>query len=156
MSNKTNLQNFNAKYESLIEELRGKAVGGGSSGQTSVAFVETLTISSSAAGNVIYPLLDPTTLEIKVGSQALSYMSGRYRVMIGPVILNAPLIVLTTGSPSASSMGHTVTTEASGSGYCVYSVAKSESSGDPDDPDGPLAPQDCLNIQSKGNGRPFY
>lgn len=40
MSNKTDLQTLNAKYESLIEELRGKAAGGGSGGS-----VETCTVT---------------------------------------------------------------------------------------------------------------
>lgn len=40
MSNKTEIQALNAKYESLIEELKGKAVGGGSGGS-----VETCTIT---------------------------------------------------------------------------------------------------------------
>ena len=43
MSNKTDLQALNANYEALIEELRGKAVGGGSGGG-----VETCTVSLAA------------------------------------------------------------------------------------------------------------
>lgn len=41
MSNKTDLQTLNAKYESLIEELRGKAAGGGGGA------VETCTVTAT-------------------------------------------------------------------------------------------------------------
>ena len=45
MSNKTEIQTLNAKYESLIEELRGKAVGGGDGGS-----VETCTVTMTGSG----------------------------------------------------------------------------------------------------------
>lgn len=47
MSNKSDLQTLNAKYESLIEELKGKAVGGGGS-------VETCTVTVNAPGRSMW------------------------------------------------------------------------------------------------------
>lgn len=45
MSNKTDLQALNANYEALIEELRGKAVGGGTDLKTCTLTVEGISIN---------------------------------------------------------------------------------------------------------------
>lgn len=51
MSNKTDLQALNANYEALIEELRGKAVGGGTGGGVETCTVTLIDSSENTLSN---------------------------------------------------------------------------------------------------------
>ena len=57
MSNKTDLQALNESYAALIEELKGKAAGGGSGGSGSVATC-TVTLNAMEEITVFFNVLD--------------------------------------------------------------------------------------------------
>lgn len=71
MSNKTEIQTLNAKYESLIEELRGKAAGGGSGG--SVETVEVTFVDLSIGGkSITYIRLTDKGLNLEENSSSMA------------------------------------------------------------------------------------
>ena len=117
------------------------APGDGSNNTTSSTTVETIGISvpirSTAAGNMIYAIVD-TSGTIGYIKSTLNSAGSRYiATLTQEALTNSPIIVISSGTitfPTAS--GCTVTKIASGTGYAVYVVAKS-SSGGSTSPDGP-------------------
>lgn len=108
MSNKTDLQTLNTKYESLVEELRGKAVGGGS--------VETCTVTIEGATSSYYPVnIAYTTVssdgKVVGASQTCSTSSATVTCVKGTIVtvLYKSNLNITTSPTNASVLFSNVT-----------------------------------------------
>lgn len=74
MSNKSKIQTLNTKYESLIEELRGKAVGGGSGGNGKKTV--TITVTGMHARYACYFAEDGTPKRVAASGETIEALGG--------------------------------------------------------------------------------